>query len=45
MPFVSSAGDVAAYLQGIVGAASIPSAIARVALGGLCLWSMTRIPT
>jgi len=43
--FLSSAVDVAAYLQGIVGAASIPSAIARVAIGGLCLWSITRIPT
>jgi hypothetical protein len=42
--FISSAVDFAAYVQGIVGVAFVPSAITRVVLGVLCVVAMLRLP-
>jgi len=35
--------DLAAFAQGIVGVASVPSAIVRIALGGACLLAAARL--
>ena len=35
--------DLAAFAQGIVGVASVPSAVARTALGLLCLYATARL--
>ena len=35
--------DLAAFAQGIVGVASVPSAAVRIALGGLCLIAAARL--
>jgi hypothetical protein len=40
--FLSSAVDFFAYLNGIVNAASIPSIVLRVLLGGVVLWLLLR---
>jgi hypothetical protein len=40
---LSSVVDVAAFAQGVVGSASVPSAAARVVLGGLCLLAAARL--
>jgi hypothetical protein len=40
--FLSSVVDLHAYLTHIVGAASIPSIVLRVLLGGILLWLMPR---
>jgi hypothetical protein len=37
---VGSVVDLAAWTQGVVGQASVPSAVARIVIGGLCLLSV-----
>jgi hypothetical protein len=39
-----SAVDLASFAQGVVGPASVPSAAARIALGGACLLAAARLP-
>jgi hypothetical protein len=34
--------DLAAFAQGVVGMASVPSAAARIILGGVCLFAAAR---
>jgi hypothetical protein len=36
---VGSLVDVAAFAQGVVGLASLPSAVIRIALGIVCAWA------
>jgi hypothetical protein len=39
---LSSLVDLAAFAGGVVGAASVPSAIVRIAIGALCVFSAFR---
>jgi hypothetical protein len=39
---LSSVIDIAALIDGVVGVASVPSAVARIALGAVCLVLATR---
>ena len=40
---LGSAVDLAAFAQGVVGSASVPSAAARMILGGACLFAAARL--
>ena len=42
---LGSVVDVAAFTQGLVGTASVPSAAVRILLGGLCLVAAGKVPT